>query len=57
MKTPTNREIVERSEYFSQKALDRANKALDKANAALAVAIATPIGLFVGFVASLVIWR
>jgi hypothetical protein len=50
MKTLTNREIVERSEKLSQ-------KALDKANAALAVAIATPIGLFVGFVASLVIWR
>jgi hypothetical protein len=49
MKTATNREIIERSEYFSQKALDRANEAL-------AVAIATPIGLFVGFVSSLVIW-
>ena len=50
MKTPTNREIIERSEKLSQKALDRAN-------AALAVAIATPIGLFVGFVASIIIWR
>lgn len=56
MKTPTNREIIEQSEYFSQKALDRANKALDTANTALAVAIATPIGLFVGFVASIIIW-
>jgi hypothetical protein len=50
VKTPTNREIVERSEHLSQ-------KALDKANAALAVAIATPIGLFVGFVASILVWR
>jgi len=50
MKTPTNREIIERSEKLSERALDRAN-------AALAVAIATPIGLFVGFVSSLFIWN
>ena len=48
MKTATNREIYERYQKLSERALERAN-------AALSVAIATPIGIFVGFVASIII--